>query len=112
MKKRREKEIKKESVYCTVPFFEAVIFSDGIVAPCCLFYAREGMKDNFFKENIKEKSFKSIWYGKTFNLFRMKMIKNEPLDLCLHCTPDSRYKHEIWFKYTKKKEVSELKRLL
>jgi len=110
-RKRKERE-KKESVYCTVPFFEAVIFSDGIVTPCCLFYTREGMKDNFFKENIKTKSLKSIWYGKTFNLFRMKMIKNEPLDLCLHCTPDSRYKHEIWFKYTKKKEVSELKRLL
>jgi MoaA/NifB/PqqE/SkfB family radical SAM enzyme len=113
MKKRKRKEReKKESVYCTVPFFEAVIFSDGIVAPCCLFYVREEMKNNFFKENIKEKGFKSIWYGKTFNLFRMKMIKNEPLDLCLHCTPDSRYKHEIWFEYTKKKEVSELKRLL
>jgi len=73
-------ELKEEQWYegeekrkpCSAPFKTPVIMWDGTLSICCF----DGLM-NLNLGNIKEKSFKEMWYGEKANEIRLKMINNE-----------------------------------
>lgn len=61
---------------CYEPWLWPKIEANGEVWPC----STVGLK-----ENIKEKSFKEIWFGETFNNFRGRIVKGELPEACENC---------------------------
>jgi radical SAM protein with 4Fe4S-binding SPASM domain len=79
--------IKKEGDYrslamslpCYMPSYYAYIDSGGDVFPCC--YSQE---EGLVFGNVKEQSFKSIWYSQRFAEFR-KRLRNCKFGYCQNC---------------------------
>lgn len=61
---------------CYEPWLWPKIEADGTVCPCSTMY---------LGENIKQKSFREIWYGKTFQKFRERIIGRDLPDECNIC---------------------------
>lgn len=66
---------------CRRIWTQPVVNWDGEVAVCCF------DKDNDFKiGNIQQQSFKNLWHGKEFNLFRHQILKDRAkIDMCKNC---------------------------
>jgi radical SAM protein with 4Fe4S-binding SPASM domain len=67
---------------CWKLWHSCVITWDGIVVPCCF------DKDAEHKMgDIKEGSFKEIWYGSAYSAFRKQLLKGrDQIDICTNCT--------------------------
>jgi MoaA/NifB/PqqE/SkfB family radical SAM enzyme len=61
---------------CYEPWLWPKIEANGEVWPC---------SSISLHENIKHKSFKEIWFGKEFQLFRRKIMKNDLPPNCSNC---------------------------
>lgn len=59
---------------CSVGFDSALITAQGLVVPCC--FSTEVMG------NVRERSFREIWYGKTYSDFRRRLIRGQFADYC------------------------------
>ena len=68
---------------CFEPWFHVYIQMDGWVRPCCA--------SNEIGENIKEKSLKEIWEGKSFGGFRNAIISATPPELCKKCSTNLQF---------------------
>lgn len=97
------------TIYCIVPFFEIVIFSDGKCVPCCVLYERENSAENEeirkIADDITHKTLKEVWFGEKFRKIRKMMIRNKPPSVCFSCPPDTRYRHKTWLKFLKGENV-------
>jgi len=72
-----EKIDKFLSAFCYAPFYGCIIDWAGNVGPCpCA-----GSVKNIWDNNVKEKSFKEIWYGEFFNKVRETMLDGKPIEL-------------------------------
>jgi MoaA/NifB/PqqE/SkfB family radical SAM enzyme len=87
LKEKIIKEIKIEknkflSLPCYEPWLWPKIEADGRVGPCSSIFL-----SNFYgKEiNVKNKSFKEMWYGWEFENFRKMIIEGRLLDACSNC---------------------------
>lgn len=90
----------KSELFCLMPFFEIVIFSDGKCSPCCIFYERRGQKiSKEIVDDISNKSLIQVWNGECFKKLRKMMDKNQPPDVCSSCLPDTKYRHATWEKH-------------
>jgi len=73
---------------CAGPFKTPAVMWDGTLTICCF----DGMM-NLNLGNLKEKSFKELWYGEKANEIRLKHIRGEfdkvltrwGFPKCLHC---------------------------
>mgnify|MGYP000047011265 CR=1 FL=1 len=77
-KKRDKKDHTQTSTsaICFEPFLHAVIKPGGHVSPCCMIYG---------EVNIKDKSFKDVWYGEYFQRLRNEFLKGRLPEDCKHC---------------------------
>lgn len=59
-----------------------VITWDGKVVPCCF------DKDaHFVLGDLKEQTFKEIWFGEKYNHFRKSLLKSRSeIEICKNCT--------------------------
>ncbi|MDI6826365.1 MAG: radical SAM protein [Candidatus Aenigmarchaeota archaeon] len=64
------------SLPCYEPWLWPKIEANGQVCPC---------STAILDANIKKKSFKKIWYGKTFKQFRKRIMKGDLPDECENC---------------------------
>lgn len=60
---------------CSVGYDQSFITSDGNVLPCC--YSTEVMG------NVRENSFKEIWYGEKYHNFRNRLINGKFAKYCI-----------------------------
>jgi len=68
--------------HCWKLWHSCVITWDGKVVPCCF------DKDaNHSLGNLKEQTFKEIWFGDKYNTFRKNLLKSrKEIDICTNCT--------------------------
>ena len=59
---------------CSVGFDSAFITALGDVLPCCF--------SNEVMGNVREQSFKQIWYGEAYTLFRKRLINGDFAEYC------------------------------
>lgn len=65
---------------CRRPWEEAVMWLDGTIIPCCVWYGEEPM-GNIFKQ-----SFDQIWLGERYNALRQKLQTGKDLPgICRKC---------------------------
>lgn len=78
---------------CPLPFSEIVIFSNGLVSPCCNFFVSvfEG-REKYFPcvDDLSEKSLRDVWEGPSFNEFRKRVLEGNYSDVCMNCPADLR----------------------
>ena len=74
--------------HCWRMWSSAVITVNGELVPCCF------DKDATHKiGNLKRQSFNTIWFSKTYNRFRNKILnEREEIDICKNCSEGSK----IW----------------
>jgi len=74
--------------HCWRMWSSAVITVNGELVPCCF------DKDATHKiGNLKRESFNTIWFSKTYNRFRNKILnEREEIDICKNCSEGSK----IW----------------
>lgn len=67
---------------CSRLWFNPVITWDGNIVPCCF------DKDaGYVMGNLKNSSFREIWYGEKYMNFRSSLLKGrENIDICRNCT--------------------------
>jgi radical SAM protein with 4Fe4S-binding SPASM domain len=67
---------------CWKMWHSCVITWDGLVVPCCF------DKDAHYKlGNVKEESFKDLWRGDKYNLFRASLLRSrDEIEMCKNCT--------------------------
>jgi radical SAM protein with 4Fe4S-binding SPASM domain len=67
---------------CWKMWHSCVITWDGLVVPCCF------DKDAHYKlGNVKEESFKNLWRGTKYNLFRASLLRSrDEIEMCKNCT--------------------------
>ena len=74
-------KIEPEEWYCYFPWFEATLFNDGTVVPC----EYDNQAEVPFG-NIKNQSFKEIWFGEKANQFRKQYVKDKDVfEFCKNC---------------------------
>lgn len=68
--------------HCWKMWHSCVITWDGKVVPCCF------DKDaHFVLGNLSEQSFKEIWFGEQYNVFRKSLLKSRSeIEICKNCT--------------------------
>lgn len=71
------------SLYCYHPWFYMLINVKGEVSPCCLFPA--------FKENIKEKSLKEVWFSEGYSSLRNSILDNSLPSICRECNASMQF---------------------
>ena len=68
-----------------------VITWDGLIAPCCFDKDAEHRMGD-----LKEKSFKEIWLGQQYRVFRGKVLNSRKnIDICTNCTEGTKVWAEI-----------------
>jgi len=76
---------KKLKTYnCKFPWTKPMLFADGTIASC-----EFDFKYDYTFGNIKENSFKDIWFSKKANKFRKQFLKNRnSIEFCKNCVYD------------------------
>ncbi len=70
---------------CRSPWLEATVMPNGDITPCNGFiYYRAG--------NLRDKSFRDIWFGEKFNRFRTVLSKEKSFPICPICCKAYGYK--------------------
>ncbi len=62
---------------CSVGYDQAFIQADGDVLPCCF--------SNEIMGNLKEQSFREIWFGSKFETFRRRLMRGRFARYCVDC---------------------------
>lgn len=70
--------------FCFAPWEMAFINSRGDVLACCTLAS---LYENVLG-NVREKSFKEIWFGKRMDQFRERIRKNILYEECKKCLPE------------------------
>lgn len=63
---------------CFEPWLSLSITSDGRVGPCCAFWAEDA-------DNIRDMSFKDVWFGTYMQRVRNQLITDDLPDYCHRC---------------------------
>jgi len=80
--------------YCPLPFSELVVFSNGLISPCCNFFGFvfDPPEPNFpGVDDVSKKSLKDVWTGKNFTKFRNMINKGDFPETCNGCPADLRH---------------------
>jgi len=90
-------EIKRE-ILCFMPWIGATIDPFGNVYPCCFACTFQNLSqdlnhafwgyENYCMGNLKQKSFKEIWHGELFRMFREKFKCPPNFPMCHYCGYD------------------------
>lgn len=75
-------DLSKSSDDCNKPFEELVVFADGRVAPCCVYFDE---RDSKLLEEVGGKSLRDIWYGEKFEKFRDRFKSRKFPEKCRVC---------------------------
>ena len=67
---------------CRRLWISTVVNSDGVVVPCCF----DKDSSYSFGKTTDSLSFDSIWFSKTYNTFRRKILQKHEIDICKNCT--------------------------
>jgi MoaA/NifB/PqqE/SkfB family radical SAM enzyme len=91
----------KREILCFAPWTLATIDPFGNVYPCCFACTFQNLsedlthsfwgREDFCMGNMKQKSFKEIWYGKRFAMFREKCRDPPTFPMCHYCGYDFSY---------------------
>ncbi len=72
--------IKNKDYFCSEPWGQITIYSDGTVTPCCNTFGR-----NLSVGNIKNHSIKEIWNNEMMKKIRNDFLLNKPNNICATC---------------------------
>lgn len=68
--------------HCWKMWHSCVVTWDGKVVPCCF-----DKDSHFVLGNLKEQSFKEIWFGEQYQAFRASILKSRSeIEICKNCT--------------------------
>lgn len=76
----KSEKIDGKKYFCSEPWGQVSIYSDGTVVPCCATFGR-----NINVGNIKNETLKEIWNGELMQEIRTSFINNTPSKACLSC---------------------------
>jgi len=96
--KMKLSEKTKREILCFAPWLQATIDPFGNVYPCCFACSFQNLSEDlthsfwgdedFSMGNVKQKSFKEIWYDERFRSFREKCATPPNFPMCRHCGSD------------------------
>jgi len=85
-------KIKTQNPFLKIPCYEPWIWpkieADGRVGPCSTIFLSDFCKKEV---DVREKSFKEIWYGEEFNSFRKMIASGNLFDACANCVSTHLY---------------------
>ncbi len=72
--------VENKDYFCSEPWGQITIYSDGTVTPCCNTFGR-----NLSIGNIKDHSIKEIWNNEKMRKIRDEFLINKPNNICATC---------------------------